>query len=198
QKLAIEVPPSGQPVRIRAGIAEAEAKISETSLIIGLAEERERQEKSLRLSLENTGTSFAGEERALQETRHQLATAISDCERLTKECATLAEELEKIKTSLLADVEPFGILRITPGNPSAILAELTRRRDDWQIKERDLTGQEKKVETLKAVIEKNEALHENLKQALEVKRRDCDRLRDEHDSLQTSRRELFGDKSADE
>ncbi len=198
RKLAIEVLPSEQPGRIRAGIAEAEAKISETSLIIGLAEERERQEKSLRLSLENAGTRFAGEERALQEKRHQHATAISDCERLTKECATLAEELEKIKTSLLADVEPFGILRIPPGNPSAILAELTRRRDDWQIKERELTGQEKKVETLKAVIEKNEALHESLKQALEVKRRDCDRLRDEHDSLQTSRRELFGDKSADE
>ena len=198
QKLDIEALPSEAPGKIHAGMVEVQEKISETGRMISLAEERERQEKALRLTLENARTIFAGEERALQEAHHQLAAANLECERLKKECAVFAQELEKSRAALLADIEPFGILRIPPENPAVILSELTRRRDAWQNKAMEMTGQEKKVEALKGGLEKNEILYESLKQALAVNRADCDRLKGDHASLQTSRRDLFGEKSADE
>ncbi|MHB8091786.1 MAG: AAA family ATPase [Syntrophales bacterium] len=198
QKLKIEVLPSEIPVMISEWLGDVQRKISETGRIISLGEERERQEKALRLTLENTRTIFEREEKALQEAHHQMAAANIECERLTKEYAAFAQELEKIRTSLLADIEPFGILRIPPGNPSVILKELIRRRDDWQAKEIEKSGREKKVEILKGVLEKNKTLHDSLKQALDVKRTDGDRLMGEYASLQESRRELFGEKSADE
>ncbi|MBW6486658.1 MAG: AAA family ATPase [Syntrophobacterales bacterium] len=198
QKLKIEALPSEIYVMISELFGDVQTNLSETGRIISLAEERERQEKTLRLTLENTRTIFEGEEKALQEARHQLAAADSDYERLTKEYAAFARELEKIRTSLLADIEPFGILRIPPDNPAVILKELIRRKDDWQTKEVEKANQGKKIEALQGGLEKNETLHESLKQALEVKRTEGDRLRNNLDSLQTSRRELFGEKSADE
>ena len=136
--------------------------------------------------------------KALQEARHNLETAGRDQERLSKDCAALAEETEKARAAVLADVEPFGISRISLDSLDALLQDLTGRKDTWQAKEAEKTTREKQINELKAAIEKHQALLGSLEKDLAARRKERDDLKGEYESLSASRRELFGEKNADQ
>ena len=197
-RLKIEASPSERSARIREEIADVRAKIAETAKIVALVEEKGRQEKSTQAALEETRKIFDNAVKALQEARHKLETAGLDHERLNKECAALAIELEKTRAAVLEDVRPLGVSRIPPDGFGDLLKDLTDRKEAWQAKEAEKTALEKKAGELKAAIETKQALLAKLEEDLASRRKECDSLKGEHESLGASRRELFGEKNADE
>ena len=157
-RLKIEASPSERSARIRDEIADVQAKIAETAKIVALVEEKGRQEKSAQAALEETRKIFDNTVKALQEARHKLESAGLDHERLNKECAGLAIELEKTRAAVLEDVRPLGVSRIPPDGFGDLLKDLTNRKEAWQAKEAEKTALEKKVGELKAAIETKQAL----------------------------------------
>ncbi len=124
--LKIEVSPDEREEKIRQEIAGVQAKITETTGIVALVEEKGRQEKSAQTALEKTRKTFDESGKALQEAGHNLETAGSDHQRLSKDCNLLAEETEKARTAALADVESFGISRISLDSLDAYMARPDR------------------------------------------------------------------------
>ena len=197
-RLKMEVSPSERSWKIREEIADVQAKIAETTKVVALVEEKGRQEKSVQTLLEKKRKIFDNVKKALQEARHNLETAGLDHERLNKDCTALAIELEKTRAAVLEDLGPLGISRIPPDGFSGLLKDLTVRKEDWQAKEAEKTTLEKKIGELKAAIEKHQALLGKLEEDLALRRKDHHGLEGDHESLRVSRRELFGEKKADE
>ncbi len=196
-RLKIEVTQDEREEKIREEIADVQAKTAETTGIVALIEEKGRQEKSAQTALEKTRKTFDEAGKALQEARYNLETAGRDHERLNKDCAVLAEETEKARIAALADVESFGISRISLDSLDALLQDLTGRKDTWQAKEAGKTHQEKQIHELKAGIEKHQALLHSQEEDLAARHKDRDGLKGEYESLGLSRRDLFGEKNAD-
>ena len=196
--LNIAAVPEERARKIREDIASVQAKIIETTGIVALVEKNGRQEKSAQTALEKARESFDEAGKALQESKHNLETAGRDHEWLNKDCAALADETEKASAAVLADVEPFGISRISLDGLDALLKDLTGRRNAWQAKEAEKTTLEKQINELKAAIEKYNALLGSLEKDLAARRRKSENLMKEHESLSTERRGLFGEKNADE
>jgi exonuclease SbcC len=196
-KLSIEVSPEDRAGKVREEITGVQAKIAETTDIVALAEKKSQQEKSAQTALEKTRKTFDNAGKALQEARHNLETAGRDHERLGKDSAALAEETEKARAAVLADVEPFGISRIPLDSLDALLKDLTERKDTWQVKEAEKTTREKQIGELKAAIEKHQALLGSLEKDQAARRKERDGLKGEYESLSGSRRALFGEKKAD-
>ncbi|MGC1401800.1 MAG: AAA family ATPase [Thermodesulfobacteriota bacterium] len=196
-RLKIEVSPDEREEKIRQEIAGMKAKITETTGIVALVEEKGRQEKSAQTALEKTRKAFDESGKALQEAGHNLEIAGSDHQRLIKDCNLLGEETEKARMAALADVESFGISRISLDSLDALWQDLTGRKEAWQAKEAGITHQEKQINELKAGIEKHQALLHSLEEDLAVRRKDWDSLKGEYESLNVFRRELFGEKNAD-
>ena len=197
-RLKIEATPSERSARVREEIADVRAKIAETTQIVALVEEKARQEKSAQAALEETRKILDNTVQALQEARHNLESAGLDHERLNRDCAALATELEKTRAAVLEDVRPLGVSQIPPDGFSDLLKDLTGRKEAWQAKEAEKTTLEKKVGELKAAIETKQALLAKLEEDLALRRKDRDALIGEYESLGASRRELFGEKNADE
>jgi DNA repair protein SbcC/Rad50 len=197
-KLNIEASPEDRSNKVREAIAGGQAKIAETSAIIAMVEEKGRKEKSAQTTLEKIRVTFGDAGKALQDARHKLATAVLEHERLIKNVNEQAEETRKTRTAVLKDVEPYGISDIPLDSLDTILKDLTERRDTWQMKEDEKNAQEKKIGELKADIEKHNALLSTLEKDLEARRKNCDDLKIEYDFLISSRRELFGEKNADQ
>ncbi|MHB8908029.1 MAG: AAA family ATPase [Syntrophales bacterium] len=183
--------------KIREEIAGVQVRIAEATKIVALAEEKLRQEKSAQSALEETRKALDKAAKSLQEARHKLESAGLDHERLNKECGALAIELEKTRAAALEDVRPLGISQIPP-DVGGLLKDLTGRKETWQTKEAERAALEKKAGELRAAIETKQALFGKLEEDLALRRKERDALKGEHESLEASRRELFGEKSADE
>ena len=197
-RLKIEATPSERSGRIRDEIADVRARIAETAKIVALVEAKGKQEKSAQTTLEASRKILDNAAKALQEARHKLESAGLDHERLNKDCAALATELEKTRAAVLEDVGPLGVSRIPPDGFDDLLKDLTNRKEAWQTKEAEKTSLEKKVGELKAAIETKQALLAKLEEDRASRSKDRDALIGDHESLETSRRELFGEKKADE
>ena len=196
-KLKIEVSEDERQEKIREEIAGVQAKIAETTGIVALVEEKSRQEKSAMKVLEKTRKTFDEAGKALQEAKHNLETAGRDQERLSKDCALLAEETEKAHTAALADVESFGISGISLDSLDTLWQDLTGRKEAWQTKEAEKTTQEKQINDLKTGIETHQALLRSLEEDLAARRQIVTVSKGSMNFLSASRRELFGEKNAD-
>ncbi|MDD5452250.1 MAG: AAA family ATPase [Desulfovibrionales bacterium] len=197
-RLNIKAAPEERASKVHEEIAGGQAKIAETSGIIAIAEENGKKEKSAQTALEKIREKFDNSDKALQEARHNLETADRDHERLTKDCASLAEETQKARNDTLKDVEPFGVSQIPLDSLDTILKNLRTRKEGWQAKEAEKTTLEKQIHELKAEIEKYNALLGSLEEDLAARRKDRDDLKMEYESLCASRRELFREKNADQ
>jgi len=197
-RLNIKAVPEERTGKVREELAGIQAKIAETSGIIAVAEEKSKKEKSAQTALEKIREKFDGSGKVLQGARLKLETAGLEHTRLIKDVNVLVEETQKACTAVLKDVEPFGIVKIPSDSLDAILKDLTMRKNSWQAKEDEKIAQEKKIDELKAGIEKNNALLGNLEEDLAVRRKDRDDLKTGYELLSASRRELFGEKNADQ
>ncbi len=195
--LKIEVSEDEPEKKIRQEIAGVQAQIAEITGIVALVEEKGRQEKSAQTALEKIRKTFDESGKALQAAGHNLETAGRDHERLSKDCALLAEETERARTAALADVESFGISRISLDSLDALWQDLIGRKDAWQAKEAGKAHQEKQINELKAGIETHQALLRSLEEDLSARRQDRDGLKGEYEFLSASRREQFGEKNTD-
>ncbi|PKN32893.1 MAG: chromosome segregation protein SMC [Deltaproteobacteria bacterium HGW-Deltaproteobacteria-19] len=195
-KLGMEVPPEERSEKVRDMIAGTQANLARIFKIVSSAEELGKKEKAARADLEKSREKFEHAAKALQEARHQVETTTLDHERLKEEAGVLAEEVKALRISILKDIERYGIAEISADELDSILKKLTVRRDDWRAKEEEKQELERKVGERKADIEKDGALLTHLEKDLEGKRMNCDALKAEHEALGVSRRDLFGDKDA--
>ncbi len=196
-KLQIEVSPADRSARVCAELETTRAGISSITQVVTLAEKKERQEKKSQAGLEVTRKAFDNTGKELQDARHHLETAGLERERLQKESADQAVELDQARTAVLADLKPLGGEVIPPAGFDSLLQELARRKESWQTKEAEKITLEQKAVELKVAIEKHQALLNKLEEDLVLRHKERDRLQEEHQTLGTSRRELFGEKNAD-
>jgi DNA repair protein SbcC/Rad50 len=197
-KLNIQATDAERAGKVQEDIAGVRVKIAETSGIVAAAEEKSKKEKPAQKALEKVRAKFDASGEALQDARLKLETAVLEHERLIKDCAALAEESEKARAVALKDVEPLGIAEIPSSNLDGILKDLKERKDAWQEKEDEKTTHEKIINDLKTAIEKNKALLGSLEEDLTGRRKERDDLKIAYESLCASRRELFGEKNADQ
>jgi exonuclease SbcC len=197
-RLNIQAAPEERAVKVREEMASVQAKISETSGVVAIAEEKGKKENLARTALDTLRVQRDNLDKALQDARHKLETAGLERERLIKDRDALADETEKARAAALKDVEPFGVRRIPSADLDAILSDLTERKNAWQAKQDEKTAHEKKIDELKAGMDKARALLDGLEKDLAIRRKDRDDLALQYESLSASRRELFGEKNADQ
>jgi exonuclease SbcC len=183
--------------KVQEDLAGIRVKIAETAGMVSAAEAKSKKEKPAQKALEEIRGKFDTSGKALQDARLKLEAAVLEHERLIKDCAALAEDAGTARAVALKDLEPFGIIEIPSTGLDGILKDLTGRKDAWQTKEDEKTDHEKKINDLKAAIEKNKALRGRLEEDLTARGKDRDELKTEHESLSASRRQLFGEKNAD-
>jgi len=203
-KLGIEAAPSHimgidfKSVPICEALANVRMKMAETAGIVSVAEEKSRREKAAQTALEKLRTRFESSDKALQEARHQRETAGREHERLIREQEILGEEAQKARTTALKRSEPFGITQIPVTGIDALLRDLTGRRDTWQTRQDEKTAAEKRIGEMKAALDKDKALLSSLERDLAARVRDRDDFTRQVESFSASRRELFGEKNADQ
>jgi exonuclease SbcC len=185
-------------VPICEALADVRLKMAETSGIVSVAEEKSKREKAAQTVLEKLRTGSEKSDKALQEARHQRETAGREYERLIREQEILGEEARKARTAALKGVGPFGITQIPVTGIDALLGNLTGRREVWQTRQDEKTAAEKGIGDLKAALDKDNALLSSLERDLAARRKDRDDLLMQVQSLSASRRELFGEKNADQ
>ncbi|MDO9586207.1 MAG: hypothetical protein Q7I93_06995, partial [Syntrophales bacterium] len=169
-RLNIKAAAEERAVSVRKELAGVQIKISEISHIVTIAEDKTKKEKSAQSALEKIRVKFENSGKALQEARHSLETAGLEHERLSKECDTLTEKTETLRTVALKDVETFGVRQLPSAGLDAIMKDLIKRKETWQAKEEGKTAHEKKIDELKAEIDKGNALLTNLEKDLAERR----------------------------
>jgi len=196
--LNIRAVPEDRSAKVREELARTRAKIKDTSDVITKAEAKRKMEMAEQTALEKTRVAFDEAEKALQDARHKKETAISDHDRIIKDVEDHALETKKNLTAVLNDIKPYGIEDVRLDSLDAILRSLTNRRDSWRTKENEKIAADKKIEELKADIEKHGALLSSLEKDLEERRKNYDELKKEYALMSASRQDLFGEKNADE
>ena len=197
-KLNIKASPEDRAGKVHDEIIDVQAGIAEISGIVAAAEEMSQKHKQAQDVLEELRTQLDISVKALQDARHRFDTAGREHERLKKDIEVIEEETESVRTTALKDVEPFGIREIPSTDLESILKDLTERKDAWQTKQEERNGLEKKINDSKAGIDKDKALLDKLDNDLKDRRKDRDNLMAQYESLGASRRELFGEKNADQ
>ena len=187
-----------ESVPICEALAGVRTKMAETAAVVTVAEEKGKREKTAQTTLETFRTQFENAGKALQEARHQLETAGREHERLIRERDAIGEETQQVRTAALTSVEPFGIVEIPSAGLDAVLRDLTGRRDKWQAGQDEKTAAGKRIGDLGAALDKESALLASLERDLTARRRDRDDRLRQVESLSASRRELFGEKNADQ
>jgi exonuclease SbcC len=198
QKLDMEISPEERSEKVREAIAGTQSSLSEILGIVTRAEDLGKQEKAAQTALGKARDKFENAGKELQEARHQVEVAILEHERLKREVDERVEEVKNNQSSVLKDVEPYGISEIPVDELNTILKNLTERRDTWQATEEEKKTREKKLGEWKTDIEKHSALLTALEKDLEEKRKNCDALKGEYEALSSSRRDLFGQKNTDQ
>jgi exonuclease SbcC len=197
-KLNIKASSGERAGKMREEMVNIQAKIVETSGIITGADEKSKKETLARTAMEKTRMKFDEIDKALREAEHKIETVGLEHEKLVKDCAALAKEIEKVRTAAFKDVEPFGIKDIPPTGFDDILKDLTERKNTWEAKQDEKTACEKKIADLKAVIDREAALLGSFGKDLASRRKERGDLMGEYESLCSSRLELFGDKIPDQ
>ena len=197
-KLNIRAAAEGRAAEVRKELAGVRLHMAEAGAAIQAAEGKVRAEKAARTALERVRTQFERSGETLRDARHQSETAHREHERLIRERDALAEEIQKVRTAALARVKPFGVAEIPTAGLDVLLQDLTGRRDMWQIRRDEKAAAEKRIFALKASADHVGALLANLERDLAAKREDHEKRTQQVESLSASRRELFGEKNADE
>ena len=197
-ELKIETAPGERLNKIREELAGVKAGIADASRIIAEAGKKGKMEKASRKALEKTRRDFEESEKALQDGNHRRQTAEHDHQRLLGECTAFSEQAGKARMEALKEVEIYGIGEISTAGLTAILENLTNRRDTWQAKQADKRKHEGNIGALNAELEKYKALSGKLEGDLQVKRKEHDALAQQSEQLRKERHELYGDRNADE
>ena len=198
QVLNITVVAEERVAKVREELAVVQKLIVVVSGIVAAAEEKSKKEKSAQVVLEKMRVKVENSSKALQEAKFKLEVAGSEHARLVKECDDYAKQLENARGDALKDVELFGIEQIQSIALDAILKDLTQRKKTWEMNQTEKAGYEKKINELKAGIDKDSALLDSLEKDLTVRGKERDELMLQYESLCASRRELFGDRNPDQ
>lgn len=194
--LNLPVESEERSAKVKGELAGVQARIAETSAIVLAAEEKSNQEKSVRAELEKLRAKVESSVNALLEASHQLGMVENELQRLTQERDAAVADVNKARMTALKDVAPFGIVEM-PADASAVIKELTVRKENWETRQKEKAGHEKKISELNATLSKDSALLESLEKDMAARGDERSALTAVFDELSVSRRELFGDKDPD-
>ena len=184
-------------LKIATDLSAVRAAVAEADGIVAAAESLARADKAALAALETARGVSDKAGRDLQDARHRLETAGIELARLTREGDILAKEAEMARAAVLADLEPFGVRRIAIESLDALFAELTGRKERWQMWREREAAAEKRIGEGLAALEKEGALLANAERELAARRADFEGVTGQAGALAASRRELFGDGDAD-
>jgi exonuclease SbcC len=196
-QLGIAVSPKDREREVHEAQASTDGRITETSGILDSAEDRSKKEKAVQKALESLRAKLDELGKAVEKTRLKAEAARIEHEQLVKQSQDLSVEIDKARDAVVKDVEPLGVGQVSPSNVDTIREVLTGRKDAWQGKADRKTACAKKMDDLKAEVNKTHALLKAVETDLGTRQKDLEALRAELQSLSTSRQELFGQKDAD-
>lgn len=196
QTLSLPAESNERSAKVKDELACVQASIAETSAIVGAAEEKGNQEKTIRLELEKLRVKAEASANALREAAYQLETVDNEIRSLTDARDAAGVDVEKARLTALNDIAPFGIAKLPP-DVSAILKELTGRKQIWEARQKEKGTHEKRIGELNAAIGKDSALLERLEKDMAAKGDERNALTAEQGNLSASRQALFGDKNPD-
>ncbi|MBF0539727.1 MAG: AAA family ATPase, partial [Nitrospirae bacterium] len=172
--------------------------IEETSAVIRGVEQKERQHKTLQMSLDAARTSFNDAEKALQQARHRHQMAERDLMRLDVECATLAGQLSTARDSANAELAAYGVTDVSVKTLKGIEETLTRKRDMWQGRQVNREGLQRDIATINADLETHRALIGKLDEELQARGVQHNDLAGQLEGLSIQRSATYGTKAPDE
>ena len=196
-QLGIEMSSKDRDREVREAQAVTAGRIAETSGILASAEEKSRKEKAVHRALESARAKVGEIGRTAEEARLKAEATMFEHERLVRYGEDLAGEIEKARSAVFKDVEPFGVAQVSGDNLDTMQETLTGRKDAWQVKADRKTACVKKMDDLKAEVNKTHALLEAVETDLATRLKGLEILKAEFQSLSASRYELFGQKDAD-
>jgi DNA repair protein SbcC/Rad50 len=183
-------------VCVKDALSVVQSCIDEASAIVLSAEEKSIQEQSTRTELEKLQVKVEATGNALRDAGYQLETAENELRRLTHERDAAGEEVEQARLTALNDIAPFGIAEVPP-DATAVIKELTGRKQIWETRQKEKSGHEKKIGELNASLGKDTALLESLEKEMAARCAARSTLASEDGAQFAFRRELFGDKNPD-
>lgn len=165
---------------------------------IASVEKASKKESVAIKALEKTQQAYANAEKAQQAARHRQATAVRDLERLTRESGTLEEEAARAAQAALAGVGAYGITELVVDDLDDVLEQLTQRRNDWQACEKKKAVNEKLAARLTASVAEKKALLMKAESDCQVKRQALETTKNEVDTQDKDRRDLYGEENPDD
>ncbi len=181
------------------GLQEKNAhRLEQVNAVLEAAEATGKELNTVRESLAKAKDGVARAERVAQSAAHQKESAAERLERLTGEANGYREQRREALDRLGGEVRVFGVETLSLDSLDEALDELTIRRDRW------VAARRKEIELGQERVELETRIHHQARRLQQMEsdlKKQEDRLavlRGERDSLVRERRELFGDRKADD
>jgi len=153
---------------------------------------------TVRESLEKAKDSVAKEERDAQATAHKKESAGQLLERLKKEADGYRDQQEKSLIHLRKEVQAFGVETLSIDTMDAALEQLTSRRDQWIARQKEKTKLEQKIAVIETQTRHQAEQLQKAENDLKKQKDQLAALLRERETFSRERRDLFGDKKADD
>ncbi len=166
--------------------------------IVSDAENLEQQLTTAREVLDKKRTELAEADKHLQQVNHAKLIAEQTVERLTEELANLASQYQTAQQAVLNDVAIYGVEDLTIDTLDNTLQQLTERREQWRIWQKEKGIVEPLIASLTSQI--NYQSDQIIKLELELKNQHLafNQLRSESEVLSQQRNTIFADKNPDD
>jgi DNA repair protein SbcC/Rad50 len=196
-RLGIIAGPENRVREVQQTLAAIQNKIAETSGILSTAEDKSKKEKAVGNILESERAKLSETGKSMDGARLAAEAAILQHQQMIRNGEALADETGKAREAVLNDVEPFEVGQVSSDTLENIQKMLKGRKDAWETKAGQKIACVKKMDHLKAEMDKTQALLEAMETDLQTRRKDLETLKVEFESMGATRRELFGEKDTD-
>lgn len=162
------------------------------------AETVEKTLNTLRESLKKAKELVVKADHELQAAAHKKDSARQLLDRLKKEADGLQNQQEKSLGILQKDVQGFGVETLSVDNLDLVQEQLTSRRDQWMVRQKEKVDLDQKIVALE--MQARYQTEQIQKSENEIKKQQellGDLLR-ERESLERERHDVFGDKNPDD
>ncbi len=177
---------------------ERSRQIAQAASILEAVDIFEKESASLRNALEKANESVAKIERDVQDAFHKKESAAQLVGRLGKEAEGFRTRQEQSLTTLQEEVKHFGMTSFSINAIDTVYEQLAARRDQWVSRNKEKTDLEQKIAALQ--IQEGHQAEQILKTESDIKKQQSllAGLLKEQESIKNERRELFGDKRAED
>jgi len=162
------------------------------------AEAAERAVNTLREAREKASNFVVKAEREAQTAAHKKDSAGQLLERLNKEVDEYRDQQKRTLDLLQKETHAFRVQTLSIDTLDGALQQLTSRRDQWLTRQNEKSGFEQKIAALEKDTDHQAVEIQKSQKELENQREQLAALLHKRDALARERKDIFGDKKADE